>query len=139
MSFNRQKYEYFFPSKVYRCACLGEVIDNCFDNGCHSFVDIYDEVSGYSFLNNDISKVFSIRCGELKKDAIFVCENHLAIVLFARKNYSCTDEPNLTNTTVTYTTTGNIDRKETYCTGCIRHYLRLTFHYFYHKNFDLKF
>ena len=23
MSFNRSKYEYFFPSKVFRCACLG--------------------------------------------------------------------------------------------------------------------
>ena len=85
MSFNRQNYEYFFPSKVYRCACLGEVIDNCFDNGCHSFTEIYDEVSSFS-LSNDITRVFSIKCCDFKKDAIFVCDNHLGVVLLAKKN-----------------------------------------------------
>ena len=85
MPFSRQNYEYFFPSKVYRCACLGEVIDNCFDNGCYSFTEIYDEVSSFS-LSNNITKVFSIKCGDFKKDALFVCENHLGIVLFAKKN-----------------------------------------------------
>ena len=136
MPFSRQNYEYFFPSKVYRCACLGEVIDNCFDNGCYSFTEIYDEVSSFS-LSNNITKVFSIKCGDFKKDALFVCENHLGIVLFAKKKYSCTEQSTETNTTISYTNGDCLDKKETYCTGCIRHYLRLTYYYFYHKNFDL--
>ena len=135
MSFNKQNYEYFSPSKVYRCAYLGEVIDNCFDNGCHSFTEIYDEVSSFSF-SNGISKVFSTECDDLKKDVVFVCDNHLAIVLLAKKKYSCTDEVTETNTTIIYTTGNYLDKKETYCTGCIRHYLRLTYYYFHHKNFD---
>ena len=62
MSFNRLKYEYFFPSKVFRCACLGQIIENCCDNG----------------------------------------------------------------------------QKETYCVGCIKHYLKLMYNYLYYVNFDLK-
>ena len=110
MSFNREKNEYFFPSKVYRCTCLGEVIDIYYQN---------------------------VKCGESKKDTIFTCENHLAIILLAKKKYTCTDKPTFTNTTVNYTSSNR--KAETYCTGCIRHYLRLTYEYFYHKNFDLKF
>ena len=135
MSFNREKNEYFFPSKVYRCTCLGEVIDICYHNGLHSFTEIYDEVTEFAYANDH--KVFSVKCGESKKDTIFTCENHLAIILLAKKKYTCPDKPTFTNTTVNYTSSNR--KAETYCTGCIRHYLRLTYGYFYHKNFDLKF
>ena len=126
MSFNREKNEYFFPSKVYRFACLGEVIDICYHNGLHSFTEIYDEVTEFAYANDH--KVFSVKCGESKKDTIFTCENHLAIILLAKKKYTCTDKPTFTNTTVNYTSSNR--KEETYCTGCIRHYLRLTFEYF---------
>ena len=134
MSFNRSKCEYFFPSKVFRCACLGEIIENCSQNGLYSFTEIVDEISTYTFLDNDDSKVFALKCGNLKRDCIFVCEKHLGIVLFAKKTFSCTDVPQLTNTTITY----NFGKKETYCIGCIKHYLQLMYNYFYYVNFDLK-
>ena len=134
MSFNRAKYEYFFPSKVFRCACLGEIIENCCNNGYYSFTEIVDELSKHSFLDNTDNKVFSVKCGELNRDCIFVCEKHLGIVLFAKKTFSCTDVPQPTNTTITY----NFGKKETYCVGCIKHYLQLMYDYFYYVNFDLK-
>ena len=134
MSFNRAKYEYFFPSKVFRCACLGQIIENCRDNGLYSFTEIVDELSNHTFLDSDYSKVFAVKCGNLNRDCIFVCEKHLGIVLFVKKTFSCTDVPQLTNTTITY----NFGKKETYCVGCIKHYLKLMYNYFYYVNFDLK-
>ena len=131
--FNRLKYEYFFPSKVYRCACLGQIIENCCDNGLYSFTEIFDELSTHTFLDNDDNKIFAVKCGNLKKDCIFVCEKHLGIVLFAKKTFSCTDVPQPTNTTVTY----DDGKKETYCVSCIKH-LQLAHKYFYYVNFDLK-
>ena len=134
MSFNRAKYEYFFPSKVFRCACLGQIIDNCRDNGLYSFTEIVDKLNSNSFFDNDDSKIFSVKCGELNSAFIFVCEKHLGIVIFAKKTFSCTDNPQPVNTTISY----NDGKKETYCIGCIKHYLKLMYNYFYHVNFDLK-
>ena len=135
MSFNQSKYEYFFPSKVFRCSCLGAVIENCCENGIYSFADIIDEIARHNFIDDDKNKVFAVKCGEQSKDCIFTCEKHLGIVLFAKKKFSCTDTPNETNITVTYC----CGKEETYCVGCIRHYLKLMYHYFYFVNFDLKF
>ena len=53
----------------------------------------------------------------------------------AKREYVCTEIPSQTNVTVTYT----CNKQETYCTGCIRHYLKQMYHYFYFVNFDLKF
>ena len=135
MSFDRTKYEYFFPSKVYRCACLGQIIENCRDNGIFSFTDIIDEISTHKFIDDDKNKLFVVKCGEKLKDCIFTCERNLSIILFAKKNFSCTETPTETNITVTYL----CGRQETYCVGCIRHYLKLMYGYFYFVNFDLKF
>ena len=134
MSFNRAKDEYFFPSKVFRCACLGQIIDNCRDNGLYSFTEIVDKLNSNSFFDNDDSKIFSVKCGELNSAFIFVCEKHLGIVIFAKKTFSCTDNPQPVNTTISF----NDGKKETYCIGCIKHYLKLMYNYFYHVNFDLK-
>ena len=134
MSFNRSKYEYFFPSKVFRCACLGEIIQNCHDHGLYSFTEVVDELSTHTFLDNDHSEIFAVKCGNLNRGCIFVCEKHFGIVLFAKKTFSCTDVPQPTNTTITY----NFGKKETYCVGCIKHYLQLMYNYFYYVNFDLK-
>lgn len=134
MSFNSKIYEYFFPSKVYRCACVSQIIDNCYDHGLYSFTEIVDELSTHRFLDNNNSKVFSTKCGSLKKDCIILCEKHLGIVLFAMKKYSCTNLPQETNTTIVY----NLGKKETYCTGCIKHYMQLMYHYFYFVDFNIK-
>ena len=134
MFFNRSKYEYSFPPKVFRCACLGAIIEKCFDNGNYSLTEIADEISNHNFIGKDDNKIFSVKCGEQNRDCVFVCENHLGILLFAKKKFSCTDIPSPTNATVTY----HDGKKETYCVGCIKHYLKLMYHYFYSVNFDLK-
>ena len=90
MEFNRQKYEYFFPRKVYRCACLGEVVQKSLHNGDYSLVDIVD------------------------------------------RQFVCTENENSQNATVKYAD----GKKETYCKGCIKHYLKLMFHYFYFVDFE---
>ena len=64
MSFNREKYEYFFPSKVYCCVCVANVVQKCFDEGNHSLVEIVDEFDNYSFFDENKKKVFTIKCGE---------------------------------------------------------------------------
>ena len=134
MSFNRSKYEYFFPSKVYRCACIGHVIKNCRDHGIYSLVDIIDEVSTNNFIDGDKNKLFVVKCGEKSKDCIFVCERHLSIIIFAKRDFSCTETPSEVNITVHY----SCGKEETYCTGCIRHYLKLMYNYFYFVDFDLR-
>ena len=133
MSFNRSKYEYFFPSKVFRCACLGAVIEKCCDNGIYLLMDIIDEIAKYNFIDDNKNKKFAVKCGEQSKDCIFTCEKHLGIVLFVKKKFSCTDTPSDVNITVTYC----CGKEEAYCVGCIRHYLKLMYHYFYFVNFDL--
>ena len=131
----RSKNEYFFPSKVFRCACLGEIIKNCLNEGIYAMVDIADEIQKCSFENEGQNKVFIVKVGEKSKDCIFTCEKHLSIIIFAKRNFVCTDIPNEANVTITYT----CGKQETYCTGCIRHYLKLMYTYFYYLDFDLKF
>ena len=136
MTLNREKNAYFFPSKVYRCACLGQTVDYCFENDLNPFNEIHDEINSFVLSNGDMDKVFTTKCGENKKDCIFVCQKHLAIVILAKKTYSCTEKPKFDNTTVFYNSVdGNSSTTETFCSGCIRYYLRLTFEYFYHKDF----
>ena len=36
MGYDKRKYEYFFPQKVYRCVCLGSVITSCLVDGIYS-------------------------------------------------------------------------------------------------------
>ena len=64
MSFNRAKYEYFFPSKVYRCVRLASVIEKCCDDGNYALTEIVDELNNYSFFDHDKNKIFSVKCGE---------------------------------------------------------------------------
>ena len=134
MSFNREKYHYFFPSKVYQCVCVSNVIQKCFHDGKHSLVEIVDEIDKYSFLDEKKKKVFCIKCGDENKDCIFICEDHLATALFAKKKITCTETPSLVNTTISYC----YGKKETFCKGCIKHYLKTMYNYFYFVNFDLK-
>ena len=134
MSFNRDKNQYFFPSKVYRCVCVGNVIQKIFDHGSHSLVEIVDEIDKYSFFDEKKKNIFCIKCGDENKDCIFIREDHLAIVLFAKKKFTCTETPCLVNTTISYCS----GKKETFCKGCIKHYLKTMYNYFYFVNFDLK-
>ena len=134
MSFNREKYENFFPSKVYRCVCVAGVIQECFENGSYSLPEIVDEINNHSFFDEEKKKVFSIKCGDENKDCIFICITHLSIVLFAKKQFACTDAVSLENTTIAYSDGKN----ETFCKGCIKHYLKSMYNCFYFNDFDLK-
>ena len=131
MESNRQKYEYFFPRKVYRCACLSHVIQESFDNGDQSLVDILENIKKFDFLDvAELDKVFCVKCGNGNKDCIFVCVRHLAIVLLVKRKFVCTQTENAGTATVVFD-----GKKEIYCKGCIKHYLKLMFHYFYFVDF----
>ena len=132
MEFNRQKYEYFFPRKVYHCAYLGEVVQKRLRNDDYRLVDIVDNISNFNFYDKFEPKVFSVKCGDNNKDCIFVCEKHLGIVLFAKRQFVCTENETSQNATVKYAD----GKKETYCKGCIKHYLKLMFHYFNFADFE---
>ena len=131
MESNRQKYEYFFPRKVYCCACLSHVIQESFDNGDHSLVDILENIKKFDFLDvAELDKVFCVKCGNDNKDCIFVCVRHLAIVLLVKRKFVCTQTENAGTATVVFD-----GKKEIYCKGCIKQYLKLMFHYFYFVDF----
>ena len=136
MEFNCQKYEHFFPRKVYWCACLAEVIQKSLYNGNHSLVDILDNINNFKFYDECgkllAGKVFSVKRGDNNKDCIFLCEKHLAIVLLAKMQFVCTQTENSETATVNY----DVGKKERYCKGCIEHYFKLMFNYFYFVNFE---
>ena len=80
-------------------------------------------------------KVFCVTCGDERKDCIFfVCEKHLAIVLLAKRKFVCTETEHEHTAAVEYD-----GKKEVYCKGCIKHYLRLIFNYFYFVDFEQTF
>ena len=56
-----QKYEYFFPRKVYRYACLFQVIEESFDSVDHSLVEILNNIKNFDFIARyyePLAKVF---------------------------------------------------------------------------------
>ena len=135
MSLNREKHSNFFPVKVYRCPCLLSIIEDCYENELNSFVELHDEVWNF-VLNNDIGKVFPVKCGEqLKKDCIFCCDKHLSIIIFGKKKFDCTENPSLHNLTLYYNENKELCNGKTFCKGCRKHYLRESICYFYFKEF----
>ena len=134
MPYDRRKYEYFFPHKVYRCACLGEIITYCYNNGIYALSDIIDEIGRVQHDGEGSKKIFCVKCGNNNSNAIFSCVDHMTVVIFAAKRYLCTELPNDTNVTI------NIcDTIQTYCCGCVKKYLREMYHYFHFVNFDFDF
>ena len=85
MSFNREKYEYFFPSKVYRCVCIADVIQKCFDEGSYSLAEIVDELNNHSFFDEEKKKIFSIKCGDQNKDCILYVRL-VSVLSYLQKN-----------------------------------------------------
>ena len=61
------------------------------------------------------------------------CETHLSIVLIAKKEFACTDVEGPENMTVVYSD----GKKETFCKGCIKHYLKIMYNYFVFVDFNL--
>ena len=78
--------------------------------------------------------MFSVKFGAENKECIFVCETHLSVVLLAKKEFACTDVEGPENITAVYSD----GKKETFCKGCIKHYLKIMYNYFVFVDFNLK-
>ena len=134
MTYDRSKYEYFFPRKVYRCACLGQVITHCFHNGIYALSDIIDEIKQIQCEGDESKRIFCVKCGDNNSDVVFTCTDHITVLIFVAKRYYCTELPNDTNVTINI-----FDGDQTYCCGCIWKYLQEMYHYFHNINFDFNF
>ena len=135
MSVNAGNYSIFFPRKVFRCPCLLSVIDDCHENDLNSFVEIYEEVIHFS-VGRGLGKIFAMKCGEELNDCIFCCHNCVSVIILGMKDYDCTDtEMAFDNLTIFVNKSETSVVGKTFCKGCIKHYLRKSFTYFYFKEF----
>ena len=134
MTYDRRKYEYFFPRKIYRCACLGQIIANCLHNGIFALSDIIDEIKNMPCEGDENKRIFCVKCGDNNTDVVFTCSDYMTVLIFVAKRYNCTEPSNNTNVTIDI-----FDGSQTYCCGCIRKYLREMYHYFHNINFDFNF
>ena len=133
MVYDRRKYEYFFPKKVYRCACLGKVISSCFQHGIYALSDIIDKIKETEC--TETRKIFCVKCGQHDENVVFSCADHMSVLVIVAMRYKCTELPNETNITVSIFDSGH----QTYCRGCIRKCLREMYYYYHFLNFDLQF
>ena len=132
MVYDRRKYEYFFPKKVYRCACLGQVITSCFHNGIYALSDIIDEIKEAEC--EETKKIFCVKYGQRNENVVFSCAHHMGILIIVARRFDCTESPNDANVTISIC--GSI---KTFCCGCIKKYLREMYNYYHFLNFNLKF
>ena len=132
MVYDRRKYEYSFPQKVYRCACLGRIITSCFHNGIYALSDILDEVKEAEC--DETKKIFCVKCGRHDENVVLSCADHMGILIIVAKRFDCTELPNETNITISI-----CENIKTFCCGCIRKHLREMYNYYHFLNFDLKF
>ena len=79
MVYDRRKYEYFFPKKVYRCACLGKVITSCFQHGIYALSDIIDEIKESECTQT--KKIFCVKCGQHNENVVFTCADHMSVLV----------------------------------------------------------
>ena len=131
---NRQKHGNFFPEKVYRCPCLMQVIDECFENEQNLFVEIHDEVVSF-VLERGLPKVYALKCGEELKDCILSCEKHASIMVLEKKKIDCTADFSFESLTIYFNEDKNKVVGKTFCKGCVKKYLRDSISYFYFKEF----
>ena len=103
----------FFPQKVYRCDCLGEVIAFCLANEACSLKDICQEVNKI-----DGEKIYCVKCGEKEQHVVLSCGDHLPMAIFA---------VDLTGTV--------LEDKTKNCLTCIKKYLQDNYHIFQYEIF----
>ena len=117
----KPKYKKFFPQKVYWCACLARVITSCLANEIYSLVDICIKV------NHTIrEKIYCVKCGENRQNAIFSCGDDMPMVIFAVETSQSTGTISLH------------DETKTYCPICVKKYLQQNYYLFGHVNFKHK-
>ena len=123
---NREKWSKFNPHFVYRCSCLGDIIQLCYEKNFKSFLQIHDEIFHY-VLENELKPIFTAKCGENLKDVIFCCEHCAGIMVFAKKKFDCTARPSFETLRLQIDPE---DLEKNYCKYCVKKYLRETFFYF---------
>ena len=123
--------KYFFPKKVYHCSCVNSVVTSCLLDGIYFLEDICKEINRVKIVNK---KIYCSKCGDNMQDAIFTCTEHMAIVIVSVKMYDpeklpdkATDDCNIELTDIT----------KTYCSKCVKKYLRKMYYYYHCTNFDL--
>ena len=123
---NREKWSKFNPRFVYRCSCLGDIIEFCYEKNLKSFLQIHDELLTY-VLENGLTRIFTAKCGEDLKDVIFSCENCSGIMVFVKKKFDCTARPSFETLRLQLDPE---DNEKNFCKYCVKKYLRETFFYF---------
>ena len=126
-----EKYEDFFPKKVYRCPCVLSAVKHCFENGEHSLGEILESVKSFDYSEPlPFSEIFGTKVGKEKEDCLIVCIEHLRIILISKRNFKCMSE-DCENTLLVPIF------DERYCRGCVKKCMRQLFSYFCFVNFDL--
>ena len=88
-----EKYEDFFPKKVYRCPCVLPAVEHCFENDKNSLGEILKSVKSFDYgeplLSSDI---FFTKVGYEEEDCLIVCSLYLRIILILKRKFKCTTE-----------------------------------------------
>ena len=88
---NTLKYETFPPKNFYRCSCLLNAVEECFQSGEGGLSKILESIMCHEFYLPLLSvRVFCTRVGKNKEDCLIVCHEHLIVILLSKKKYSCT-------------------------------------------------
>ena len=106
----------FYPETVYFCDCLKMVIGQC--KKASSLQDFCNEINDKNTTGNCI---YSVRCGDKKKDNAFSCLNHIPMGTF-QIQYTKNDVKKLDT------------KNESFCLNCIKKYLRLKYNIFLFKS-----
>ena len=65
-----EKYEDFFPKKVYRCPCVLSAVKHCFENGKLSLGEIFESVISFDYGEPlPFSEIFLLKL-EMKKKIV---------------------------------------------------------------------
>ena len=133
MNSSLQKNEFFFPRKVYWCACLLQPVEESFNVGEHSLLDILFYIKNFDFAghNYELLSNKNVLCKSWwRKKGLFFCVWKTCGNCFACEKKNCTATEKENNATVEYN-----KKKEVYCHVCIKHYMRLMYSYFHFVDF----
>ena len=126
-----EKYEDFFPKKVYRCPCVLSAVKHCFENDEHSLGEILESVKSFDYGDLlSFSEIFCTKVGNKKEDCLIFCIEHLRIILISKRKFKCTTEDCKNMLVIPI-----FDKW--YCRGCVKKYMRQLFSCFCFVNFDL--
>ena len=127
-----EKYEDFFPKKVYRCPCVLPAVKHCFKNDEYSLCEILESDKSFDYGERlPFSEIFCTKVGNEKEDCLIVCIEHLRIILISKRKFKRTTEDYENGLVIPIF-------DEPYCRGCVKKYMRQLFSYFYFVNFDLQ-